>query len=182
MSRCPGCRLLLPEGEGATHPYIGSSPACWALFGDILAREYSDPAYFRRHQLTVDTYAVQHPGRPERRSVQSVALHLVTLCLILEDGADPGDGPTLTGASPSGTWSIGSILRSRTAGSPSPTCGMPRARPSTSAPSRRGRVTSGERGRRITRPSASGSIAAWPRNHGRVLVCISPGMPERAVT
>jgi len=95
MSRCPGCRLLLPEGEGATHPYIGSSPACWALFGDILAREYSDPAYFRRHQLTVDTYAVQHPGRPERRSVQSVALHLVTLCLILEDGADPGDGPTL---------------------------------------------------------------------------------------
>jgi hypothetical protein len=92
---CPGCGLVLPEREGATHPYIGASPACWALFGEVLAREFGDPAYFRLHQLTVDTYAVQHPGEPERRSIQSVGLHLITLCLTLERGGDPSAGPTL---------------------------------------------------------------------------------------
>ncbi|MGH2792598.1 MAG: DUF5946 family protein [Actinomycetota bacterium] len=92
---CPGCGLVLPSTTGPTHPYIGSSPGCWALFGEILAREFNDPAYFRLHQVTVDTYAVQHPGVPERRSIQSVGLHLMTLCLVLEDGADPAAGPKL---------------------------------------------------------------------------------------
>jgi Family of unknown function (DUF5946) len=92
---CPGCGLLRPSTDGPTHPYIGSSPACWALFGEILAREFNDPAYFRLHQVTVDTYAVQHPGVPERRSIQSVGLHLMTLCLMLEDGVDPREGPQL---------------------------------------------------------------------------------------
>jgi hypothetical protein len=94
-SPCPGCRLLLPEREGPTHPYLGSSPACWDLYGEVLAREYSEPAYFGVHQLTVDTYAVQHPGVAERRSIQSVALHLITLSLMLERRADRGAGPVL---------------------------------------------------------------------------------------
>jgi hypothetical protein len=42
------------------------------VYGEMLAREYGDPAYFRVHQLTVDTYAVQHPGPRERRAIQSV--------------------------------------------------------------------------------------------------------------
>lgn len=94
-SACPGCGLVLPVREGPTHAYLGASPACWALHGDVLAREYSDPDYSRVHQLTVDTYAVQHPGVPERRSTQSVAVHLMTLCLVLEDGLDPREGPKL---------------------------------------------------------------------------------------
>src|SRR5215211_597286 len=94
-SACPGCGVLLPEAEGAAHPYLACSPACWALYGEVLAREYGDRAYFRVHQLTVDTYAVQHPGRPERRSIQSTALHLITLCLVVHGGADPADGPKL---------------------------------------------------------------------------------------
>ena len=61
----------------------------------MLAREYGDPAYFRLHQLTVDAYVVQHPGEPERRTVQSLALHLITLCLVLERRADPAAGPTV---------------------------------------------------------------------------------------
>ena len=73
QSRCQGCGLVLPVRTGPTHPYIGACPACWALFGDVLAREYGDPAYFRPHQVTVDTYAVQHPGTPERRSIQARA-------------------------------------------------------------------------------------------------------------
>ncbi len=94
-SRCPGCGLVLPEHDGPTHPYIGTSPACWALYGQLIAREFNAPAYFVIHQMTTDTYAVQHPGVPERRSIQSVAIHLMTLCLVLEQGADPRDGPKL---------------------------------------------------------------------------------------
>jgi hypothetical protein len=92
---CPGCGLVLPTSDGPTHPYLGSSASCWALFGELLAREFGDPAYFLPHQLTVDVYAVQHPGMPERRSIQSVGLHLMTLCLFLERGADVAQGPKL---------------------------------------------------------------------------------------
>jgi uncharacterized protein DUF5946 len=95
-SACPGCGLVLqPQPEAPKHPYIGASAECWALYGELLAREFHHPAYFRVHQLTVDTYAVQHPGSPERRATQSVGLHLMTLCLIVEDGVDPSEGPAL---------------------------------------------------------------------------------------
>jgi hypothetical protein len=95
-TECPGCGLVLPgQPDAPNHPYIGASAACWALYGEVLAREYEDPAYFRVHQLSVDTYAAQHPGVPERRSIQSLALHLITLCRVLEDEADPADGPEL---------------------------------------------------------------------------------------
>lgn len=61
-----------------------SSPACWAAYGEVLAREYSDPAYFQVHRLSVDAYAAQHPGHPSPQAIQSVAVHLVRLCLLLE--------------------------------------------------------------------------------------------------
>lgn len=61
-----------------------SSPGCWAVYGKILAREYSNPSYMRSHRQTVDAYAVQHPGRPSPQSVQSVAVHLIALHLALE--------------------------------------------------------------------------------------------------
>jgi hypothetical protein len=63
-----------------------SSPACWAAYGEVLAREYSDPAYFQVHRLGVDAYAVQHPGRPSPQTIQSVAVHLIRLCMLLERG------------------------------------------------------------------------------------------------
>jgi hypothetical protein len=84
---CPGCGLRLPPADGATHPYVGASPACWALYSEILAREYGDPAYMAVHRLTVDAYCAQHPGEPERRSIQSVNVHLVGLHLVLDRGA-----------------------------------------------------------------------------------------------
>lgn len=46
-------------------------------------------------QLVVDAYACQHPGEPGRRSAQSVAIHLMTLCLFLEEGTDPCEGTKL---------------------------------------------------------------------------------------
>jgi hypothetical protein len=83
---CPGCGGMFAEVEGPTHRYMESSPGCWAAYGIVLAREYSDPAYFAVHRLTVDAYAAQHPGRPSPQSMRSVGLHLVRLCLLLELG------------------------------------------------------------------------------------------------
>lgn len=85
-SRCAGCGLALPERAGPAHPYIGASPACWARYGEALARAYGDPALRGGFRLGVDAYAVQHPGVEEPRAVRSVGMHLMRLCLLLEDG------------------------------------------------------------------------------------------------
>jgi hypothetical protein len=92
---CPGCGVRLPPRSGPTHAYIGASAACWALYGELLAREFQDASLLDVHKLTVDAYAVQHPGKPERRAIQSVGIHLATLSLVLEHGADPREGPKL---------------------------------------------------------------------------------------
>jgi hypothetical protein len=83
---CPGCGAQVADlPETRRHAaYVGSAPGCWQLYTELLAREYGDIRYAAAHQLTVDTYMVQHPGLPKRRSVQSVAVHLVGLCLMLE--------------------------------------------------------------------------------------------------
>ena len=56
------------------------------MYGEVLAREYSDRVYFDVHRLTVDAYAVQHPGSTDRQSIHSVGVHLARLCLFLEYG------------------------------------------------------------------------------------------------
>ena len=86
MIRCVGCGAPFPDIAGPTHPYMESCPGCWAAYGELLAREYSGRGYGECHRLTVDAYAVQHPGRPSARSAQSVAGHLICLCLVLERG------------------------------------------------------------------------------------------------
>ena len=93
--RCPGCSVDLPRTSGPTHAYMTSSPSCWDAFGARLAADYADPARMAFHQVVVDAYAASHPGDGGRRQVQSVGLHLMTLCLVLEHGADPALGPAL---------------------------------------------------------------------------------------
>jgi len=63
-----------------------SSPGCWAAYGEVLAREYQDPAYMRLHRLAVDTYAVQHPGIDTQQARNSVGIHLARLLLFFERG------------------------------------------------------------------------------------------------
>ena len=93
---CPGCRAAVPDvAEMRERPYIGSAPGCWLMYSEVLAREYGDMRYTPAHQLTVDAYAVQHPGVPERRAAQSVAIHLVGLCLSLERERGPIELPRL---------------------------------------------------------------------------------------
>ena len=87
LIRCAGCGAEVADEAGATHPYMRSAPGCWRLFGEVLAREFSDPRARGSHRLAVDAYAVQHPGSRDRRNRQSVALHLMSLALVLEDSA-----------------------------------------------------------------------------------------------
>jgi len=83
---CFACGGRFADIDGPTHRYMDSTPGCWAAFGRVLEREYSDTRYFGVHRLTVDTYAVQHPGQPSAQSIQSVGVHLIRLHLFLERG------------------------------------------------------------------------------------------------
>ena len=84
---CVGCGAHVPDISGPVHGYMQSAPGCWAAYGEILAREYSDISFAAAHRLTVDSYAIQHPGHPSPQSIQSVGLHLISLSLVLEHGA-----------------------------------------------------------------------------------------------
>ncbi len=89
---CIGCGALLDRSEGPVHRYMDGSPACYALFNQILACEYSDAALLPTHRLTVDTYAVQHPGQAKtRQQIQSVGLHLARLGLQLARAIPPNE-------------------------------------------------------------------------------------------
>jgi len=90
LEQCMWCKAKLAVVEGPTHKYMESTASCWAAFGRVLAREYSEPELIEVHRLTVDSYAVQHPGRPSRQSIQSVAVHLIRLCLFVEQGLESG--------------------------------------------------------------------------------------------
>lgn len=72
-----------------------SSPSCWHRYGELLAAQYSDLARMAFHQLVVDAYAVQHPGGDDPRAIQSVGIHLMTLCLFIERAVDPALGTRL---------------------------------------------------------------------------------------
>jgi hypothetical protein len=74
--------------------YYNTSPECWAVYTEVLAAEYSNALLFGQvHQLTVDSYAVQHAGGPHPD--KSVDVHLVGLHLVLERGVRPTEVPPL---------------------------------------------------------------------------------------
>ena len=84
---CPGCGLLLPVHAGPTHAYLGASPACLRLYGRASSLSWGQRDGLPLLRLVVDAYGAQHPGVRQIRSVQSVAVHLMGLCTILERGA-----------------------------------------------------------------------------------------------
>lgn len=92
---CPGCRVRLPAVDAPAHPYMTCSAACWLRYGELLAAQYTNPERMAFHQIVVDTYAVQHPDGADPRAIQSVGIHLMTLCLFLERGVHPSLGTRL---------------------------------------------------------------------------------------
>jgi Family of unknown function (DUF5946) len=84
--RCVGCGGYFSEVDGPTHPYMESTAGCWHAYGEVMARQYLDPAYAAYYRFSVDAYAIQHPGKPSRQSIQSVGVHLIRLHLLVERG------------------------------------------------------------------------------------------------
>lgn len=85
---CPGCGLEMPSGPLPYDRKFHASAECWAVFEQVLATEYQNAVLFGQvHQMTVDTYAVQHAGG--RHPDKSVCVHFVGLYLELERGIKP---------------------------------------------------------------------------------------------
>ncbi len=61
---------------------------------ELLARDFSDVAYFRVHRMMVDTYCVQHPDR-YCVCAKSLAAHLTGLCWRVERGGSRAVGSAL---------------------------------------------------------------------------------------
>ena len=91
---CPGCGSRMPAGDMPNHGYYNTSPECWAVYTEVLGCEFGNPVQFGQvHQLSVDTYAVQHAGggHPDK----SMAIHLSGLHLMLDRGIRPTSVPRL---------------------------------------------------------------------------------------
>lgn len=95
--KCFACGGSFTAVEGPTHKYMLSSPGCWKAYGELLAREYESPVLFgAAHRLTVDAYALQHPGDASgRRSRQSVWVHYAGLYLALRKNEDHSRIPSV---------------------------------------------------------------------------------------
>jgi hypothetical protein len=87
LEACFACGALVAPSDGPTHPYMRSSPGCWAAFGELQAAEMSRFGYPEIHGLIVDCFAASHGGDgTERRDRQSVFIHLMAICARLERG------------------------------------------------------------------------------------------------
>lgn len=83
---CAGCGFDAAH-DGPVHAYMSFSPACWARYGEVLAREYGDAAYWRGHRLLTDAVCAQHSTGEDRRARQSLHIHLAALMMFFEDDA-----------------------------------------------------------------------------------------------
>ena len=83
---CPEC--------GA--PDVRDSAECDLLFKEVVGQEFSQPALFGVHRLTVDAYSLQHPEQ-YMRSTKSAAAHLAGMCWSLEFGGGPSVSRALSG-------------------------------------------------------------------------------------
>ena len=82
------------------HAFLGASAECWQVYRRLASPSASEPDGPRLRRLVTDAYAAQHPGVPQRRSIQSVAVHLMDLCLLLERHGEIAHGASEPGRSP----------------------------------------------------------------------------------
>jgi hypothetical protein len=91
---CPQCGALVPAGDGPRHVYVPAASGCWAAFGALRADEMQRFPRSPDNNVVVDAYMAQHPGDgADRRDRQSVFVHLVSLCAVLERGGAPSASP-----------------------------------------------------------------------------------------
>lgn len=83
VSTCPGCGLVMPRSGRDYDRKFNASAECWSLFEEVIGAEFQNAVLFGQvHQMTVDTYAVQHAGG--RHPDKSVCIHLVGMYLAQE--------------------------------------------------------------------------------------------------
>jgi len=93
LGLCPCCGALCSDIDGPTHPYMVASAGCWAAFGVLQADEAARFGYPLVHGLIVDAYAASHGGDGnERRDRQSVCIHLIALCAVIDVPRHPAAG------------------------------------------------------------------------------------------
>jgi Family of unknown function (DUF5946) len=80
---CVGCGGLVPDEDGPIHRYMTASPGCWRIYTELAAGGMPASPWAG---LTVDAYAVTHPGVPGPQSIPSVWIHLIALCFVLVRG------------------------------------------------------------------------------------------------
>ena len=124
MSTCPGCGLVAPINDGPCDPYGGASPACWATFNAVTAKDYGEYQYPEVHRLIVDAYMSQHATFATPAARRSAVVHLIGLHLVLERGMkgaavgrtlgqifpDKRDVPALVPKPPPGPLTIASLV------------------------------------------------------------------------
>lgn len=96
--KCLGCGALVENSIGEAHKYIGAKQGCWDLYSEVLAKEFNEYKYFEHtNRLTVDTYAIQHPGLPGKQSIQSVNIHLISLYIVLVENLNSREATKMIG-------------------------------------------------------------------------------------
>ena len=87
---CQQCGAVVPDMDGPVHAYVPSAPGCWAAFGALRADGMLRFPGSEANNLVVDAFMAQHPGDGlDRRDRQSVFVHLVSLCAVIERKAAP---------------------------------------------------------------------------------------------
>lgn len=97
--QCLGGRGVVPDVVGPSHEYMRASPGCWQIYNELIADSLTEAGTPLERWHHVDCFAVQHPGgaQQDRRQRQSVAVHLVALCMLHEFGQPPEDASATRG-------------------------------------------------------------------------------------
>ena len=85
---CPGCGLGHETLDLDPVDDLDATGECAREFGGVSAPFYAEAALVPKRQYVVDAYACQHPSVRTRRAVQTTALCLMTLDLVLDVGLD----------------------------------------------------------------------------------------------
>ena len=84
LETCPYCGLQANKTDGPVHKYLLSTASCWAAYGELLVLEYQDLQYNKVHEISVDAYALQHPGEQSPQTIGSAHIHLASLYAYFE--------------------------------------------------------------------------------------------------
>ena len=79
---------MVPDIDGPTHEYMAPAPGCWERYTALedWKQALTGDDGIATAQDLVDSYAAQHAKNPDPRNLQSVAVHLMSLCSGRERG------------------------------------------------------------------------------------------------